>query len=99
MPAEVGVRGDTVWHPEHRAAAQAIAPGRHTSDERLLRLVASAQTPEVSRLESGDGDFDVETRTSTPGTTPSAVSSHDRRQLCEQSKADLGYRVTLDKVA
>ncbi|MGE0000432.1 MAG: IS21 family transposase [Ilumatobacteraceae bacterium] len=58
----LGSRGDTVWDPEHHAAAQAIALGHHRDrEERHLTLVASTTgSPVVSRLELGDGDYDVE---------------------------------------
>jgi len=58
----LGVPGDTVWDPEHHAAAQAIALGRHRDrDERHLTLVASTtDTTTVPRLELGGGDYDVE---------------------------------------
>jgi hypothetical protein len=57
----LGARGDTVWHPDHHAAAQAIALGRHAS-ERHLKLVAStpSQPAAVGRLDLGDGDYDVD---------------------------------------
>jgi transposase len=59
----LGARGDTVWDPGHHAAAQAIALGRHASEERHLTLVASATTEPtaVGRLDLGDGDYDVDT--------------------------------------
>jgi transposase len=59
---QLGTRGDTVWHPAHHAAAQAIALGRRRDrDDRRLRLVASATEPAaVGRLDLGDGDFDVD---------------------------------------
>jgi transposase len=58
----LGAKGDTVWHPDHHAAAQTIALGRHASEERHLKLVASAtsEPAAVGRLDLGDGDFDVD---------------------------------------
>lgn len=62
---QLGVPGDTVWHPEHHAAAQAIALGRHRDrEERHLHLVASAtgEVPAVvGRLDLGGDDYDVAT--------------------------------------
>ena len=58
---QLATPGDTVWQPEHHAAAQAVALGRHHShDERHLQLVASTG-PVQPRLELGEGDYDVET--------------------------------------
>jgi transposase len=51
---------DPQWLPEHRAAAEAIALGRHG---RHLRPVSDDPEPPASpatMLELGDGDFDVE---------------------------------------
>jgi transposase len=57
---QLGARGTTVWHPEHHAAAQAVALGRHRNVDRHLRLVASATEHVPARLDLGDGDFDVD---------------------------------------
>ncbi len=48
---------DPQWRPEHRAAAEAIALGRHG---RHLRPVPTEGSPPVSHLELGEGDYDVE---------------------------------------
>ena len=53
----VAAGSDPQWLPEHRAAAEAIALGRHG---RRLRPVPSEGSPAVSHLELGEGDYDVE---------------------------------------
>jgi transposase len=82
---QLGARGTTVWHPEHHAAAQAVALGRHRNDDRHLRLVASATEHVPARLDLGDGDSTSTSPTSTPATA-STGSSRDRRLL----RADQG---------
>lgn len=59
---QIAPAGAIVWHPDHLAAAQAIALGRH-AEPRHLHLVASATTdPDtVERLDLGGGDYDVDT--------------------------------------
>jgi hypothetical protein len=53
---------DIIWHPEHRAATEAIAlAGRRTHDDRHLHLVTppAAETG-CEQSELGDGDYDVD---------------------------------------
>ena len=48
------------WLPEHRAAAEAIALGRHGRHLRPVANVDGAPSVAVVPLELGDGDFDVD---------------------------------------
>ncbi len=48
---------DPQWLPEHRAAAEAIALGRHG---RHLRPVSTELAQVETHLELGEGDYDVE---------------------------------------
>jgi hypothetical protein len=54
----VAAGSDPQWLPEHRAAAEAIALGRH--GRRHLRPVATEPAPAGTHLELGEGDYDVE---------------------------------------
>ena len=53
----VAAGSDPQWLPEHRAAAEAIALGRHG---RPLRAVPAEAPPTAPELHLGDGDYDVE---------------------------------------
>jgi len=49
---------EPVWDPAHRAAAEAMALGRHRPN---LALVAPPDEPRsAGRLELGEGDYDVD---------------------------------------
>ena len=53
----VAVGSDPQWLPEHRAAAEAIALGRHARRLRPVPAVGAMSEPE---LDLGEGDYDVE---------------------------------------
>ncbi len=53
----VAAGSDPQWLPEHRAAAEAIALGRHG---RPLRAVPAEAAPPAQELDLGEGDYDVE---------------------------------------
>ena len=48
-----------VWDPAHRAAAEAIALGRHRPALRVVPPPAEEPAP-AGRLDLGDGDYDVD---------------------------------------
>ena len=51
---------DPQWLPEHRAAAEAVALGRHGRHLRPVDDIETAAAEPAVVLELGDGDFDVE---------------------------------------
>lgn len=51
---------DPQWLPEHRAAAEAIALGRHGRHLRAVEPQPSTPPPCAADLDLGDGDYDVE---------------------------------------
>ena len=55
----VAAGSDPQWLPEHRAAAEAIALGRHGRPLRAVSAGAEAAAPRPE-LHPGEGDYDVE---------------------------------------